>query len=345
MGTRMSFNSIVSGSGTRSEGSLPVTTNVNGSPVGIPFAVLNGVKPGPRVWVIAGIHGDEIEGVRAAQRVIREVDPARLKGSVVAILSANPSALAALAYESPEDGKHIGQVFPGSPNGSFTERLAHVLFSSMIEEISEDDAVLALHGGGRAHRAASLIQVRGTGDTLEAASMELARAGCNPNLNIVVRIEERSGPWATIYQGTLGRALHEIRRVRYLVPEAGGATLLALQDVQAHYDCICNVLKTMGMLEGALALPQRRVIYVKDNVRVFPTQRGFWLSQVEAGQRVGANDLIAEVVDIYGNVREELRSPFDGLVLYQRICGVVDPESGRLGDRYGANIGKVFQGC
>ena len=39
----------------------------DGNPVFIPVQMICGERPGPRVAALAGVHGDELEGVRAVQ--------------------------------------------------------------------------------------------------------------------------------------------------------------------------------------------------------------------------------------------------------------------------------------
>ncbi len=44
----------------------------------------------------------------------------------------------------PEDGKNLNRQFPGDPNGSYSQILAHALFEQLIRPA---DFVIDLHGG------------------------------------------------------------------------------------------------------------------------------------------------------------------------------------------------------
>lgn len=334
------FGTITATAGTKTRGTITVTHNLDGSPVEIPVVVVNGTKPGRRVWLFCGIHGDEIEAIRAVQRFVADIDPDRLTGSVVAMLAANPSAVAACARESTEDGKDLNRVFPGDPAGSFTDRLAHMLFSHIAPVLDQDDVLFNLHGGGRTVLSANLIELRGTADEAEQRSFELAQMAVNPNLRIISRIDEREGPWAKTYRGTLMRELYLHTPIARLTLECGGMGRLRAEDIQAHYDAFANVMKGLDMIEGDPVRPGGEVIHTVENVRVMPSHRGLWLQQVDVGAPVSRDQVVAEVVDIYGDTVEQLRSPFDGLVLYTRGHGTVDPLSYRLGDRYGTNIAR-----
>lgn len=339
----VNFNGTTTLPGTKTVGAIEVTRNLDGSPVRVPYVILNGVRPGPKVWLLAGIHGDEIEAIVAVQNIIRNIDPQALRGAIIAILAANPAAVSNLSRESPQDHKDLNRVFPGDPQGSFTERLAHILFSEILKTISEEDVILNLHGGGRTVLAARLIEVRGTGDEHEERSVELARVACNPNLRIVARVDEQTGPWATTYRGTLLRELYqEVNTVRLTI-EAGGLGRLDSRDIRAHYNAIYNVLCHSGLVDDRPTAPQEEVIFTKENVRVAATKRGLWIPHVEVGEYVKEQSTLAQIVDIYGQELEVLRSPFDGIVLYLRGYGVIDPESASLTQRYGANVGKIVK--
>ena len=101
----------------------------DGSPVEIPLLVLHGAAPGPVLWLGATLHGIEIIGVEIIRRVMREaVDPAALRGTIVGAPIQNPLAFQDHKYGTPRDGLNINRFFPGNPNGSISERLAHALY-------------------------------------------------------------------------------------------------------------------------------------------------------------------------------------------------------------------------
>lgn len=335
------FSTITVGANSKSVHAITVAEHLDGSPIQIPVAMINGAKPGPCTWVLAGIDGDEIESIIGLQRAIKAIDPAQLTGSVVAILASNPLAVRDVSRISPIDGKCLNEVFPGSETGTYTERLASQLFSSITERLTADDIVLSLHGGGRSARAAGLIEIHGTGDKIEERGLELAKMACNPDLSIIVRIEERQGKWVDLYKGNLTRELYQFMPVAPLTIEAGGMGLMRERDIQGTCQAIINVLQGTGSLPGKPIPPEDDIIVTKENQRVFPTSRGFWLPNVEAGSLIEKEQLIAKVVNIYGHELELLKSPIDGVVLYMRGFGVIDPWSSKLQDVYGSNIGII----
>src|SRR4029077_10965541 len=91
-----------------------------------------GRADGPCLVIVAGIHGDESEGVLALMELWSELDPASFTGCVVLGPVANPPAFAAHRRTSPLDGLDLNRIFPGKADGSPSERLAHRLFNSVL---------------------------------------------------------------------------------------------------------------------------------------------------------------------------------------------------------------------
>src|SRR3954471_10885673 len=82
----------------------------------------------PELWVVAGVHGDEVEGMACAEEALQAVRPAR--GTLVCVPVAHPAALAAGTRRGP-DGVDLNRTSPGRPDGGSTERVAHELWSAM----------------------------------------------------------------------------------------------------------------------------------------------------------------------------------------------------------------------
>jgi len=103
-----------------------------------------GSGDGPKVTVTCGIHGDE--GPWSALAVRRALTRTRhaLRGTVRMVLAANPTAVEADARTSPLDHLDLNRTFPGSADGSHTERLAAAL-SGLVDG---SDVLIDLHGGG-----------------------------------------------------------------------------------------------------------------------------------------------------------------------------------------------------
>jgi len=96
--------------------------------------------------IVAGVHGDEaLWGSWAIQLFLDSEEHTELSGSLRVLPVANPSAMRADARNSPLDEKDMNRSFPGSVEGSSTERVAHTISENVL---NESDVVVDLHGGG-----------------------------------------------------------------------------------------------------------------------------------------------------------------------------------------------------
>jgi len=67
--------------GQRATVNLPVANLYTNSPVVLPVIVQHGLRPGPKLFVSAALHGDEIIGVEIIRRLLRMPALAGLRGS------------------------------------------------------------------------------------------------------------------------------------------------------------------------------------------------------------------------------------------------------------------------
>src|SRR5215831_19018183 len=106
---------------------LDVTTMSDGNMLLLHALVAVGREAGPTVVVLAGVHGDEYEGIVAIPEIFRRLDPSAMRGTFIAVPICNVPAYLAATRSSPIDGLNMARVFPGDPHGTITQRIAHWL--------------------------------------------------------------------------------------------------------------------------------------------------------------------------------------------------------------------------
>ncbi|MFN8624123.1 MAG: succinylglutamate desuccinylase/aspartoacylase family protein [Chloroflexota bacterium] len=104
-----------------------------------------GDDAGPRIVVLGGVHGDESQGVRSAMKVAAAAFRADLAGTLLVVPVAHEAAFLAASRVNPADRGNLARAFPGSPGGTPTERLAHLLEQ---EVLCGADLVIDLHSSG-----------------------------------------------------------------------------------------------------------------------------------------------------------------------------------------------------
>lgn len=283
--------------GTIADGRVVLGTDVNGLEAGFDFRVFHGKFKGPRIVVQGGVHGDEYDGQQAVRALFAHLDPARMHGTVIAIPCLTETAFAADARESGVDGCNFNRIFPGSPTGTFSNRLADLYMQTILPAA---DAMVDIHTGGAYGQIAPLAVVQGG---FEELAQPLGMAAGN-------EILWKGGAWG----GTSRIAFLEAGKPAVTL-EYGGGTYRR-EMVEHHLGSLLNILRYAGVIDGEAKLLDR---YRRVDATFAPSSAGgFYVAHAEPGDNVTGGTLLAEIVDHLGNVRGEVTAPNDGVVVWIR---------------------------
>jgi len=112
-----------------------------GDRASLPMAVLNGAEDGPRVFVTAAVHGDELNGIEVCRRLLETLTADGLRGSIVVVPIVNVLGVQFGSRYLP-DRRDLNRSFPGSHGGSMAARIARLVTE---EVITGSDAGIDLH--------------------------------------------------------------------------------------------------------------------------------------------------------------------------------------------------------
>src|SRR5260370_9051319 len=111
----------------------------------VPVVEITGRSDGPLLTVLAGVHGCEYAPMAAVRRWTRSLEARDLRGRVRAVPVLNlPAFRARSPFVGPDDGKNLNRCFPGDPEGTLADRLAHATFTQLI---TGSDALVDAHCG------------------------------------------------------------------------------------------------------------------------------------------------------------------------------------------------------
>ncbi|MDH5571930.1 MAG: succinylglutamate desuccinylase/aspartoacylase family protein, partial [Gammaproteobacteria bacterium] len=96
---------------------LPAGRLYTHAPMTMPVHVVSGKKSGPRLFISAAIHGDEINGVEIIRRVLKLPLLKKLSGILIAVPIVNIHGFINHSRYLP-DRRDLNRSFPGSEKGS-----------------------------------------------------------------------------------------------------------------------------------------------------------------------------------------------------------------------------------
>ncbi|MEV8541124.1 succinylglutamate desuccinylase/aspartoacylase family protein [Streptomyces sp. NPDC051572] len=289
--------------GAKTRGTVPA--DLGTLTVDIPLTLVNGVHPGPRVLITAGVHGGEFTGIEAATRLASLLEPGQVHGQVIICPVANPPAV----YQgrlgvSPLDGVNINRVFPGDPDGGPTERLAAWLFAHLLDGA---DAYVDLHAGGIDEVLRDFVGLRLTGDTrLDAGTTELARSlGIE---DVILGLDATGGN---------SHAAAARAGVPAILVETGQLGERDADTAARLVDSLCALLRGLGVIEPGDSAdepaPVREWVWAAG---VTAEQTGLWYPEFTAGDDVTEGQVIGRVIDPADGQEHKVHTPAGGRVFY-----------------------------
>jgi predicted deacylase len=254
----------------------------------------------PELWIVAGVHGDEVEGIACVEEALAGAVPGR--GTLVGVPVAHPAALAAGTRTGP-DGADLNRTYPGRPDGFPTERVAHALWNAIVE--AHPDALLTIHSWSRPGCVVPYVEhARGDGESralAHALGLPFAEAWEWPD-GLLPKVCLEAGILAAELElGGLGRHTSE-------------NLALGLRAVRAAE-------ARLGMRAAEPVPPTRPV----RRHRLEATEPGRARQLRVLGEPVRAGDPVCELRGRDGAVLDVLASPVDGWVAAHDSYGEVRP--------------------
>ncbi len=298
---------LIADPGSHVSGYLDLSTN-DEPDVRIPVTVLRGKSSGPVLALIAGTHGYEYAPILALQRIARDLDVSELRGTVIIVHIANPSAFYGRSvYVNPTDNQNLNRQYPGKQNGSYSERIAFAITHEVIEK---SDYVIDMHGGDGNESLAPFVYMAVTGDqALDAQTRALAEAFGLPN------IVADPGPAGAVADAMFTDRTALAMGKPALTTETGGLGSTDEKWTSMAMSGAYNVLRYLEMLPGQPDVPREQV-FLHDYEVVSSPGKGIFLPAIAAGQFVSEGELLGILNDDFGNRMLEILVPFDGMVNY-----------------------------
>jgi predicted deacylase len=303
--------------GQKATGYLEVPAGVDAG-TRIPVVVVNGARPGPVLALVSGAHGTEYASIIALERVIAELDPALLTGTVIILPLVNPASFEQkVPHLNPVDGKNMNRFYPGKADGTQTERASYLITKELVDRCTY---LIDYHGGDldESLRPYSYWAPTGRKEQDRTSKAMVLAFGLN---HIIISRDRPTDPAATRYLDTTA----SVRGKPSIVVEAGHAGTTETDDVELLVTGTWSTMRTLKMQAGE-PLPIENPVWMEKTVDVTSEQRGIFYPMVKRGGYVEPGMKLGYVTDYLGNSIFVARAPVAGIVLH--ICAVPSMNKG-----------------
>ena len=281
--------------GQRLRVDVPLPSLFTQTTVFLPVHVLHGRRPGPRLFVTAAVHGDEINGIAIIRRLLASTQLKNLRGTLLAVPVVNVYGFVRHSRYLP-DRRDLNRSFPGSGSGSLASRLAAAL---MTDVVADSDIGIDLHTGA-AHRE-NLPQIR-----------------ADLNDPVLVRLADAFGAPVTLHsaspEGSLRGAAAAVG-VPVMVYEAGEALRFDEASIRIGVHGVVNVLRRLGMVPAAKTRAPKPAAVLRSSTWVRADQSGIVRTLVKLGGAVGKGDTLALIADPFGEKEDSVLAPAAGVII------------------------------
>lgn len=266
----------------------------SGTVIDIPVLVHRAKKAGPTLLLLAGMHGDEINGVETMRRIIRDKLYQVDAGSVICVPIINIYGFINFSRDVP-DGKDINRSFPGSKTGSLASQVAYFLMHEILPHI---DYGIDFHTGGARIHNAPQIRVK----TDDPKNLELAKVF---GARFVINAPHRD-------KSLRKEAFKQEKRI--LVYEGGESLRLRKSAIDDAIAGALRVMKHLGMIAEAPEVVTPTIIIGKSSW-VRAKSAGVHYSSSRNGSAVEARELLGKVCDPFGTFETKISAPYNGYII------------------------------
>lgn len=267
-----------------------------------PVLVVNGTSPGPVLCLTAAVHGDELNGIEIVRRVMYDLEPRKLAGTVVGIPIVNVQGFQQ-GSRYLADRRDLNRYFPGDPGGSLAGRIAHSLFEQVIRHC---DMLVDIHTGSL--KRTNLPQMRA--DMNDPAVAEFTRGFDG------MAIVHSSGGTGMLRSAAVTAGIVSVTM------EAGESLRIQEDQIEAGVNSINSLMEKQKMLERFFVWGDPEPVYY-DSHWLRAEHGGILFSDVRLGATVMEGEILGIVADPITNEQHPIRADSDGRVIGMAVDQVV----------------------
>lgn len=265
--------------------------------VEVPVIINRSKKPGPVVLFVAGIHGDEVNGVEIVRQLIAKGINKPKKGTIICIPVLNIFGFLNKSRELP-DGRDLNRVFPGSKTGSLASQVAHKLMGEIIPQV---DFIVDHHTGGAGRFNAPQIRI----DKGSPKLKKWAKAYGAPFVVYSKKIPK-----------SLRSACDKIN-IPMLLFEGGKSYHIDRLVTNSGVNGAKRILDHMGMLisKFKVSVPKKGIIFIVESKWVRAKASGLFRPSIKLSEKVEKGTVLGYITDAYGKFNQSVKADSKGYII------------------------------
>lgn len=274
------------------------------TPILVPVIVERAKIDGPTVLLMAGLHGDEINGIEIIRKLIRKGFNKPQIGTIICLPVFNIFGFLNIKRELP-DGRDLNRSFPGSETGSLASQFAYHFMKEITPHV---DYVIDFHTGSAQRN--NHPQIRCAFKDKE--SLELAKIFNPPlilNSNYIAK--------------TIRESLTK-KGKKMLLFEGGKTNSIEEMIVEEGLNGVKRFLQHLGMRTFKIDISKDRTpIFLEDSKWLRAPNSGMFQATIKNGTKVEKGEIIGLLTDPYGNFERKIKSNMDGYIICSNESPVV----------------------
>ena len=299
------LDQIVKQTDKRTDGFINYGQRPDNSHYQIPVIIINGGKSGPTLLVDSCTHGDEYEGTHAIFKIAAEYEKTEFGGTLVLVPALNIEAFCTMRRSTLSDEFNLNRIFPGNKDTYISHRLADIYMERVVSCV---DTLITFHGGGKVLHLEPLIGYLPPTDEVNKKSYEMAKAF---NCKYTWRMQNLPFNGVSIVE------YKKTYNIPAILPEIGshcGRLHDYAKNVKISYDGIKNVMAYLEMIPDP---GNEKVTDMMDiELNYLHCYNGGMQTIVKReNEIVEQGETLSFMQDIFGNVIEELKAPYRGVVI------------------------------
>lgn len=302
-----SVGTATAAAGQKANGYIQVPAGADAA-TSIPVVVVNGAKPGPVLALVTGAHGTEYVSIIAVEKLIRDLDPAEVSGTIILVPLVNVQSFEQkVPHVNPVDNKSMNRFYPGKTDGTQTERASYLITKEVVDRC---DYLIDYHGGDLDESLRPYAYWGAVGkEAQDKASKQMVLAfGLD---HIIIWSDRPTDINTTRYLDNTA----SVRGKPSIVVEAGHAGTVETDDVALLVNGTLSTMRYLKMIPGEPRFIENPV-WLEKTVDVLADGPGIWYPLVKRGTYVREGMKLGYISDYFGKVIQDVRAPSSGVVLH-----------------------------